>query len=405
MSSSSRLMLVGGADVHHRIPFVREMTKAGFKVAVAGSGGGPMFRDAGISFFPYRLERGIAPWADLQTRTELIRLMDSWRPSIVHGFDTKPSYLVPLAARRTKVPLALRTITGMGFVFSSHGLQARGLRPIYRALHRRAARAAAWTVFQNQDDQDEFLAHGMADPSRCSLIPGSGVDFAKLEAEAEAGPEPEQMRRELKIGPGPVILMVARLVRHKGVIQYLQAAKLVRRRRQDAVFLLVGPLSSEGRQAVSKRTLLAYRDHVRWLGPRSDVPSLIKLARLVVLPSFYREGVPRVLLEAAALGKALVATDMPGCRDVVQEGVTGRLVPPRTVAPLAAALAELLDQPQVVDRMGEAARKHVRGSFSLRAVAAGYADLYQRLLAGGGLRPNCGGAGVRNSFAATGAAP
>jgi glycosyltransferase involved in cell wall biosynthesis len=174
--------------------------------------------------------------------------------------------------------------------------------------------------------------------------------------------------------------MVARLVRHKGVREFCAAARAVRRKRPECNFLLIGPLSSEGRQAVRRREVEGNPD-VRWLGSRDDVPALLAISDVFALPSYYREGVPRVLLEAGAMGLPLISTDMPGCREVVRDGWNGVLVPPRDSQALTRAVMALLDAgPEARTQMGERSREHVEEHFSFDLVVDAYSDIYQRLL-------------------------
>ena len=175
--------------------------------------------------------------------------------------------------------------------------------------------------------------------------------------------------------------MVSRLVRTKGVIEFCGAARAVRRQRPDCTFLLVGPLGSEGWQAVPRSEVEGNPD-VCWLGPRPDVPALLAISDIFVLPTFYREGIPRALLEAGAMGLPLIATDMPGCRDVVRDGWNGLLVPPRNVPALTRAVQSLLgSEPEALEQMGEKSRAHVDRHFTLALVTDAYADIYRRLLA------------------------
>jgi glycosyltransferase involved in cell wall biosynthesis len=288
--------------------------------------------------------------------------------------------LASFAALRAGVPVRVRTLTGMGYVFSSRSPLALGLRPVDLALQAAASRAASMTVFQNRDDQALFMRLRLAREDASTLVPGSGIDTALLQSRRPPAEELESLRRELGIEHTRVVTMVSRLVRTKGVAEFCAAARAVRTQRPDCTFLLVGPLSSEGWQAVSRREVEGNPD-VRWLGPRHDVPALLALSDVFALPTFYREGVPRALLEAAALGLPLVSTDMPGCRDVIRDGCNGILVPPRDAPALAEALLRLLDaEPDELRQMGERSREHVERHFTLEHVADSYARIYRRLL-------------------------
>jgi glycosyltransferase involved in cell wall biosynthesis len=372
--------LVGSDDIRLRLPWVDELRARDFDVTMVGSEPDDPFRARNIPYHRYSLSRALAPLSDLRSFRELVALFRKHAPAIVHSFDTKPAMLASFAALRAGVPVRVRTLTGMGYVFSSRSPLALGLRPVDLALQAAASRAASMTVFQNRDDQALFMRLRLAREDASTMVPGSGIDTALLQSRRPPAEELESLRRELGIEHTRVVTMVSRLVRTKGVAEFCAAARAVRTERPDCTFLLVGPLSSEGWQAVSRREVEGNPD-VRWLGPRHDVPALLALSDVFALPTFYREGVPRALLEAAALGLPLVSTDMPGCRDVIRDGWNGILVPPRDAPALAEALLRLLDaEPDELRQMGERSREHVERDFTLEHVADSYARIYRRLL-------------------------
>ncbi|MCA9182078.1 MAG: glycosyltransferase family 4 protein, partial [Planctomycetales bacterium] len=340
---AAKLNYIGGEDVELRIPLLERLRACGFSVSASGSRTAEPFKLPGIEFFQYPLERGIHPLADRASQRALRELFLRQRPSIVHAFDTKPTILAMLAARAAQVPCRIRTITGMGYIFSSSSLLALSLRPIYCRLQRRAGASATYTIFQNRDDQAYFLANRMVDPNRQSVVLSSGIDVAGVTQRRSSESQLSHLRAELGIDQQVVVTMISRMVKHKGVTEFLVAARAVKQKLGSQVhFLLVGPLASEGRQAVDAQMIKSYRDAVQYLGPRQDISDLLAVSHLFVLPSYYREGVPRVLLEAGAMRLPLLTTDMPGCREVVRDGINGRIVPPRNAHQLAAAISELV---------------------------------------------------------------
>ena len=380
LSVSNDVWLVGSEDIRLRIPYLFELRRRGFDVTMVGSEPNKPFRAKGIPYHRYSMSRALDPVADWRSFRELHALFRDHRPSIVHSFDTKPGMLASFAALRAGVPVRVRTLTGMGYVFSSRSPLALLLRPVDHVMQAAASRAASMTVFQNRDDQAYFLRHRLARPDASTLVPGSGIDTNLLRSQR---PSPEglaALRRELGVENERVVTMVSRLVRTKGVVEFCAAARTVRRERPGCTFLLVGPLGSEGWQAVARSEVEGNPD-VRWLGPRPDVPGLLAISDMFVLPTFYREGVPRALLEAATFGLPLIATDMPGCRDVVRDGWNGILVPPRDVQTLTLAIIRLLDaEPDALRQMGENSRAHVEQHFTLDRITDAYADIYRRLL-------------------------
>ena len=320
---------VGGEDVNLRIPLLLELRKRGFQVGAVGSEEGNKFLTKNIPYFRYTLEREINPWADIRSRKQLFQLFNQYKPDIVHGFDTKPALIAPIMALKAGISGRVRTITGMGYVFSSASPLALGLRPIYRHLQRQASAATEVTIFQNPDDRQYFRQYKMVKEDRDDLVLGSGINIENL---LETSPNPDNLvetQRELGLQGQLVVIMIARLVVTKGVREYLQAASIICQKRKNVTFLLVGSVSSEGRQAIPVQEIQQYAKVVRYLGFRQDISTLLSLSDLFVLPSYYREGVPRVLLEAGSMKLPLITTNMPGCKEVVRDGWNGLLVPPK----------------------------------------------------------------------------
>jgi len=258
---------------------------------------------------------------------------------------------------------------------------ALGLRLVYRQMQRRARSLTDVTVFQNEDDMAYFLANGMADEQRSMLVRGSGIDLTWLKRQLPKKSQRRHLKADLGIEEDAIVVtMVARLVRYKGVMEFLKAARMVRREIPRCRFLLIGPLASEGSQAVREDALQDFRDDVQWLGQRGDVPALLSISDMFVLPSYYREGVPRVLLEAGALGLPLITTDMPGCRDVVRHEEEGLLVPAKDHDALAQGILRLARSPELRRSCGKKAAVKVHKSFSLERVGAEYIGIYRRLM-------------------------
>jgi glycosyltransferase involved in cell wall biosynthesis len=375
------LLLAGGEDHHFRIPFMKRLRDLGFNVGALGSCAGAPFESEGFEFHYFKFERFIDPLSDWAAIGELVRFFADLRPLIVQSFDTKPNFLVPLAARCFADLAVIRTINGMGWVYSSRSAKALALRPVYRALHQLAARSAAMTVFQNCEDQEYFRAHGMIGSGSSQLIAGSGVDIEAFEKSRADGPSEEFLREQLRLGSAEVVLTVTRLTRQKGIPTLLKAAALVQERRPGVRFILAGPRESEGPQAVPQSELERHAPYVTVIGARSDVPSLLGIANVFAFPSEYREGVPRVLLEASLAGVPIVTTRMPGCSDVITDRVSGYLVPPRSPSELSERILDLLEHPESATVMGQRAKEIVKHHFCLRSTVAQYAKLYRELLA------------------------
>lgn len=378
-ASRPTVWIVGSGRLQLRIPLMRRLTDDGFRVAAVGPDPGEAFVAHGFEYHRYPLRRALAPLGDWRALRYLERLFRKHRPDLVHSVNTKPSLLVPAAAVRAGVPACVRTITGMGALFSSSSPKALALRSLYRFLQRRAAGNCQTTVFQNPDDRQYFLDHRLLPRGTDELVLGSGIDVEGYVAGAGDPVQRAALEDELQLGNGPVVTMVARLIGPKGIEDYLQAAAAVRRDDPRVTFLLIGPEVDEGPTAYPARRVHRCPD-VRYLGRRNDVACLLAISDLFVLPSYLREGVPRVLLEAAALGIPLITTDMPGCREVARHGENGLLIPPKDPQALAAAIVGLLGDPARRRRMGQAGREHVTGNFHLDTVARRYAAIYRAAL-------------------------
>ena len=379
MSSKPHIWIVGAGRVSLRIPLLRQLRDSGFQVAAAGPVHSDEFAANGIPFHGYSLTRRINPWADRRSIHELAELFGRHRPDLVHAVNTKPSLFVPRAAQRAGVPACVRTITGLGAIFSSRSTVSLLLRPVYRFLQGRAAAQSDFTIFQNPDDRDYFLSHRLIDADRQSLVHGSGIDVEAFRAGVSEETTLAALRRQLGVERRPVVSMVARLLKPKGIEQFLQAAARVRRKIPNAAFVLIGPAVCGGPTAIPVDGVASSPD-VIYLGRREDIADLLAISDLFVLPSYLREGLPRVLLEASALGLPLITTDMPGCRDVVVDGWNGYLVPPRDDKTLAAAIVDLLSNPAQRAAMGERSLSHVTERFHLRLVAEAYAGVYRHVL-------------------------
>ena len=377
---NAHLLCIGGDDHDLRIPFLLALANQGFRVTAAGTGDPAPFRRAGLDYRAINFERFINPMADWAAIKALSRLLADVRADLVQSFDTKPNLLVPLAARGLRDMFVIRTINGLGWIYSSRSPMAAVLAPVYRALHRLAAQSTALTVFQNHDDKVFFERHGLLGCGAGRLIAGSGIDIERFEQAAASGPAQSVLRESLGLGASEVVVTVTRITRQKGIRTLLEAAALVHEVRPGVRFLLVGPRQSEGRMAVPQAEIDRHAPYVIALGRRSDIPGLLALADVFAFPTEYREGVPRCLLEAALAGLPIVTTRMPGCSDVVRDGWSGFLVPVRSPELLAAKIIDLLRDRGAARMMGARASELVRREFNLPITVARYAAAYNDLL-------------------------
>lgn len=389
MPNQPRVAIVGGPDVDARLPLLRAL-RADFELHAFGADPAlaPRFAAEGFPFHAYPLSRRVAPLGDVRTVTALARAFRTTRPDVVHAFDTKPGVFASIAARRAGVPVVVATVTGLGSLYGGNGVKTRLLRRIYETLQRAASRRADLTVFQNHDDLDQLVASRIVAPERTAVILGSGVDTGHFARERMGAEARGRVRAELGLAADDVVVtLIARVTRSKGIPEFVAAATALGRELPRARFLLVGPEDNDSLDRLDRGELAALRAAVQWPGRRDDVPAVLAATDVFVLPTAYREGVPRVLLEAGAMGLPLVATDSPGCNEVVVDGENGRLVPVGDVPALIAALRPLLADAALRERQGAASRRRVVEHFDLRVVADQTRRLWLRLLESRGAAP------------------
>lgn len=346
-----------------RLSLMESFVQAGWAVTgVAPADGYEKFlQTRDIGFVPVKISRsGTNPLADLRTLRQLRLAYRSLQPAVVCQFTIKPNIYGTLAASSLDIP-AVNNISGLGTVFISRSPLTRLVLLLYRFSQRRAAHV----FFQNNDDRREFIAHGLVEAQQTGLLPGSGIDLQKF------SPQPLPDRRK----GGFVFLMIARLLRDKGAGEFIQAAKALHGRYGRQVrCLIAGSTDSENRTSLSNAEVAAAEAEgaVEFLGRLEDVREAIERSHCVVLPS-YREGTPRSLLEAAAMGRPLVATDVPGCRELVQDGQNGVLCSPRDVPSLTESMDRMYHMSdEELNRMGSASRRMVEERFSVQRVIETY---------------------------------
>jgi glycosyltransferase involved in cell wall biosynthesis len=355
----------------HRLPAARAARDAGFEVVVATRvrAHAGAIRDEGFALrpLPWR-RRGDGPFGGLRALAAIVRLYRSERPDILHHVALKPVLFGGLAARlafpRHGGPAVLAAVMGMGSGFAGRGWKRHAL-----ALGLRLA-GGGRVVVQNPEDGAALSRLGVA-PERIALIRGSGVDtghFVPL-------PEPP--------GPRVALALVARMLRGKGVLDAAAAVRRLRGEGHAVELLLVGPADPDNPDSLDEPKLraLAAEPGIEWLGPVADVREVWARAAIALLPSTYGEGLPKALLEAAACGRPMIASDTPGCREIARDGETGLLVPPGDVAALAAAIAALARDPARRRALGRAARALAERDFAEPAIAAQTLALYRTMLA------------------------
>jgi len=348
--------------VNFRSGLIRGLQAAGHEVVAVAPPDASVesVRALGIPCHPVAMnKKGLSPAADLALLLRYRRLLASVGADVYLGYTVKPNIYGSLAAHSLGIPV-INNVSGLGTAFIRGGWLQRLVSTLYKV----ALRRSSTVFFQNRDDRDLFLSNGLVRPEQARLLPGSGIDLAHFTPPPQPAPAGAPFR----------FLLVARVIRDKGVLEYVEAARRLRERWPEVRFQLLGALDADNRTAIPAAQVERWNSAgiIDYLGEAKDVRPFLGAADCVVLPS-YREGLPRTLLEAAAMGRPLVATDVAGCRDVVREGVNGYLCAAQDADSLADAMERMLRLSLAERaRLGEGARAMVEAEYAEQRVV----DLY-----------------------------
>ena len=348
-----------------RIGLIRSLLREGHQITtVSPDSSGVTLDGMRIRHRAWNVDRsGKNPLKDLAGLSSFAAIVLQDRPDVVLGFTIKPNLYASIVCRLLRVPV-IPNVTGLGTTF----LGGQALRRAVSLLYRFAFRGAPIVFFQNKDDQALFVREGLIQSGQGRILPGSGVDLAYFS--------------KSELPEGTRFLMIARLLGDKGVREFVAAARQLKAKIPSATFSLLGELDRENPSAIEKRELAAWIDEgaIDYLGTTPDVRPFIKQCTAIVLPS-YREGLPRTLLEGAAMGRPLIGTDVPGCRELVREGLTGFLCEARNVDSLVAAMERFARTScEERARMGARARAIAEDEFDEAFVHIAYVSAIRDLL-------------------------
>jgi glycosyltransferase involved in cell wall biosynthesis len=359
--------------IWHRLALAKAAQERGFEVHVAAPEGPGRngITAAGFQFHNISLDRrSINPLREAGCIAGLTRLFVNLRPDLVHAMRLKPIIYAGIAARMAKVPAIVYGTTGLGYAFSSAEAKAMLLRMLLMTGCRAALRHVnCRMLFENPDDVITLRQRGINVAAAGNVIKGVGLDLSQF----PLLPQPEGT---------PLVVLASRMLWNKGIGDFVHAVELLQSEGVKARFALVGDTDAGNRAAVPSSQLEEWKQQgiVEWWGWREDMVAVFSEAHIVCLPSFYREGVPRVLIEAAASGRPIVTTDAPGCREIVRNGHNGLLVPIRDSRALATALRTLIKDPTMRLRMGVKGRALVAEEFDQKRVNGATLKVYRELL-------------------------
>lgn len=308
-----------------------------------------------VKTISYTLDRtGTNIIKDIATLVDLWKIYRRLKPDVVFCYTPKAVIYGSLAAKLAGVKSITSMLTGLGYAFAVNTWRSKIVRQIQKILYRAALACSSNVIFQNPDDYAEFCNHGLVNQKKCSVVNGSGVNLAEF--------------APVKLPEKIAFLMVSRLIKEKGIYEYITAAKKIHAQYPETIFYLVGGVDDKS-TAITQEQVLAWHAAkiINYVGFLTDVRPAIAKSAVFVLPS-YREGTPRAVLEAMAMGRAVITTDVPGCRETVRDGENGLLVPAADSTALEQAMLRLLTQPELVAKMGQKSREIAVAKYDVHLV-------------------------------------
>ena len=360
-----------------RLPLIRDLRERGYRVALVAPHDGYtcLLQAEGFTVHPWLVARSsVNPLKEVHALVDLLRIYRREKPDLVHHFTIKACLYGTIAAKGARVYRVINAVTGLGHVFLGTRRRSRVLRQAIKPLYRAAFKARRSTVvFQNAADQEKLIQLGVTASERARLIHGSGVDIERFRPHEDSS---GYFRDPLQI------LFPSRLIREKGTAELLHACRRLWSEGLAMELLVAGALDSGNRSALSDSELaeLQADPRIRCLGHVVEMEELYAASDIVVLPS-WREGLSRALVEAAAMERPIITTDVPGCRDVIDHGCSGLLVPLRDARAIELAIRLLIQNQDLARRFGKAARKRVVAEFQVSRVNQSTLQQYDELLA------------------------
>jgi glycosyltransferase involved in cell wall biosynthesis len=346
-----------------RLPLLRELVSRGHHVyALAPPDSyAKKLAEIGIEHIPINITRsGLNPFADMALFSQFLSIYRRHKPDIVQHFTVKPVIYGTLAAHVCGVPHIFNMVPGMGYVFTGTSIKKFWVQRVVRLLYKATMNFSDHVFFQNQDDRNYFLGCNLVNAARTSIVSGTGVDTTKF--------RPGKKKKKRTV----TFVMAARMLWDKGVGEYVKAARLVKRKYPNSRFWILGPVDMENPKGIKIEQLRSWNSEgaVQYLGMTDSVKKYLSEADVIVLPSYYREGIPLSLLEGAAMAMPIITTDSPGCREVVMKGQeqNGFLIPIKDPQALAAAMEQLIEKPALIWRMGKESRNLVKRKFDSKIV-------------------------------------
>lgn len=353
-----------------RLEYARFLQKNGWEVVFLSPEGehAEKLKEAGFRHIVFNFSRkGINPIRESETIRRIRAVYEAEKPDLVHHFTIKCVIYGSLAAKETGINAIVNSITGLGYMFLSNRPHIRVIREVVKHLYKKAL-AGTQVIFENPDDRTLFIEMGLTTEENSNIVLGTGIDTERF--------KPVPTTNNI-----PLTILPARMIWDKGVREFVDAATEIRKTGIQARFALVGNNDVGNPTCIPFDQLTQWQKegNVEWWGWQDDVPTVLSMCHIVCLPS-YREGLPKILIEAAACGRPIVTTDVPGCREVVRDGENGLLVPAKNAEALKDALLRLIENKEMRESMGNASREKAVRLFSNEIVNNGIYSIYQKAL-------------------------
>lgn len=373
-----RIVFLGGEDVSARIDISKELIKKKCHIEILGTESPERFVDSGIKYQQFYLNREFDVIGDIKSLLQIRKILKNYnKETVVHAFDTKLTIFLPIAAFGLDNIKIVRTINGMGRLFTKKSIDNNFLVIIYKIIQKLIKNKVDFTIFQNTDNYNYFIKNKLVNKDKSIVIKSSGINLDHYSSDVNKVDEFNLKNKYLNNLKLPTFILVSRLIKQKGVLNYLEAAKLCHLNGFNFNFLLIGQLDSN-KDAIKLESINNYKEYVNYLGKQTNIKELLSISDVFVLPTYYSEGVPRVLLEASAMSLALLTTNMPGCNDVLLNGRNGLEINIDDSLDLSEKMIQITQDNQVLKKMKIKSTNHVR-NFSLEKVTNECLKVYKKI--------------------------
>jgi N,N'-diacetylbacillosaminyl-diphospho-undecaprenol alpha-1,3-N-acetylgalactosaminyltransferase len=364
-----------------RLPIIKALIEKGHKVYIFCLDGfySQEMKKMGLNVINYDIERGsLNPFKEIKAIKNIYLALKPYKLDILHTFTAKPNIYGVIAGRALKIPKIINLVEGLGSFYIENDIKSVLIRKIIELFYKITFKFSNLCIFVNEDDPKYLIEKNIISPKKVRIIKSVGIDTAFFCDDMDVL---QKQRYKLSINIDPskkVVLMIARVIKHKGILEYLEAARNIKSKREDVEFVLVGGLDEGNKFGIKKEILHEY--DILWLKERTDIKELLSITDIFVLPSYYGEGVPRTLLEAASMAKPIITTNHTGCKEVVEDGKNGFLVPIKDYKTLAQKLEILIDNPDLREKFGKNSREKAKKEFDIKIIVDKYLKVYEEIL-------------------------